>query len=162
MFLHMSVILCTGGRGLCIMSLPVWLPGPMFLLQVFVSGPMFLPGVSVQGVSVQGGLYPCGLCPGCPGSEREVFARETLRKRPPYGKERAVRILLECILVMAVCLVPFFVGPLTFELVGSSVLTSVDCVSGTVCFAVAVSIFLLQTKKKHGRKIDFLNSQLAL
>ena len=81
---------------------------------------------------------------------------------PPYGKERAVHILLECILVMAVCLVPFFVGPSTFELVGSSVLTSVDCVSGTVCFAVAVSIFLLQTKKKHSRKIDFLNSQLAL
>ena len=31
MFLHMSVILSTGGGGLCMMSLPVQLPGPMFL-----------------------------------------------------------------------------------------------------------------------------------
>ena len=45
------------------MSLPVWLPGPMFLRGVSVpSGPMFLPG---EWVSVQGGwslcLVPCSL-----------------------------------------------------------------------------------------------------
>ena len=34
---------------LCMMSLPVWLPDPMFLLGVSVPGPMVLPG---------------GLCPG--------------------------------------------------------------------------------------------------
>ena len=43
MFLHMSVIPSTMGGGLCMMSLPVWLPGPMFLLAgVSVSCPMFL------------------------------------------------------------------------------------------------------------------------
>ena len=36
------------------MSLPVWLPDPMFLLGIFVPGPVFLLGVSVQE----------GLCPG--------------------------------------------------------------------------------------------------
>ena len=36
------------------MSLPVWLPGPMFLLGVSVSAVMFLPG----------DLCPGGLCPG--------------------------------------------------------------------------------------------------
>ena len=44
-----------------------------------------LQRVSVLGVSVQGGLCPGGSLSGRP---------------PPYGKERAVRILLECILVM--------------------------------------------------------------
>ena len=39
-----------------------------------------LPG----GVSIQGGLCPGGLCHG----------------DPPYGNERAVRILLKCILVI--------------------------------------------------------------
>ena len=33
----------------CMMSLPVWLPGPMFLPGVPVSGPMFLPGVLFRG-----------------------------------------------------------------------------------------------------------------
>ena len=76
-FSEVSVILFMGKGGLCMMSLPVWLPGPMVLLGVSVSGPMFLPRwslslvglcpwshvlfrgslskeVSVQGVSVQG------------------------------------------------------------------------------------------------------------
>ena len=59
------------------MSLPVWLPGPMFFLgRISVSGPMFLlgRGVSVQGVCA-GGLCPRNLCLGdvsvqagvCPG-----------------------------------------------------------------------------------------------
>ena len=48
-----------------------------------------------------GGLCPGGLCPGtgglCPG--RGALSKETPpRPRPPYGNERAVRILLECIL----------------------------------------------------------------
>ena len=50
MFLHMSVILFT--RGLCMMSLPVWLPGPMFLLGVYVSGPMFFRGSLSSGMSL--------------------------------------------------------------------------------------------------------------
>ena len=57
MFLHMSVILSTvkgGGAGLCMMSLPVWMPDPMFLLiGVSISGPMFHPGGG-GGVSVPG------------------------------------------------------------------------------------------------------------
>ena len=52
------------------MSLPFLLPGPMFLPGGSVSGPMFLSG--------------------------EVSLTETA---PLYGKEWAVRILLECILV---------------------------------------------------------------
>ena len=47
MFLHLSVIMFTGGGGggsLCMMSLPVWLPGSMFLLEVSVPGAMFLLG----------------------------------------------------------------------------------------------------------------------
>ena len=36
MFLHLSVShsVNRGGRGLCMMSLHVWLPGPIFLLEV--------------------------------------------------------------------------------------------------------------------------------
>ena len=41
MFLHMSV---NGEGGLCMMSLSVRLPGPMFLLGFSVSGPIFLRG----------------------------------------------------------------------------------------------------------------------
>ena len=40
-------------------------------------------------VSVQGGLSPHG----------SLSRRVSLSGRPPYGKEQAVRILLECILV---------------------------------------------------------------
>ena len=47
-------------------------------------------GVSVQGgISVQGGLFPGGSVKETPRTEN-----------PPYGKERAVHILLECILVI--------------------------------------------------------------
>ena len=57
---------------------------------VFVQGGSLSKGVSVQEVSVQwGSLSNGGLCPVgglCQGD-------------PPYCKERAVRILLECILV---------------------------------------------------------------
>ena len=45
MFLHMSIILSTRS-GVYMMSLLIWLPGPMFLLVGGggVSGPIFLPG----------------------------------------------------------------------------------------------------------------------
>ena len=47
------------------MSLPVWLPGPMFLLGVSVPGPMFLLGGGGH-CPGEGGLCPGegGLCPG--------------------------------------------------------------------------------------------------
>ena len=72
---------------------------------VFFLGGGLCPGGSLsrQGVSVHGDLCPGrgvsaqgGLCSGgglCPGG---VSVRET----PKYGNERAVRILLECILVV--------------------------------------------------------------
>ena len=56
MFLYMSVILSTGGGGLSMMSLPVWLPGPMLLLGVSVPGPMFLLA------SLSKGSLSRGLC----------------------------------------------------------------------------------------------------
>ena len=65
------------GGSLCMMSLPVWLPGPMFLPGVFVPGLMFFLGVSDQR----------GLCPG--GLYRET----------PQSEKRVVDILLECFLV---------------------------------------------------------------
>ena len=67
-----------GGRGLCMMSLPVWLPGPMFLLE--------------------------GLCLWCHVPPRGVFVLCPPDRDPTYGEERAVRILLECFLVTNVCL----------------------------------------------------------
>ena len=62
-------------------------------------------GVSVQGVSIQGGLCPRGslskgvsvqggLCSRGVSVQGGVFVWET----PPYGNVQAVRILLECIL----------------------------------------------------------------
>ena len=77
-----------------------------------VSVPACTTGHMTRGVSVLGGLCPGGtlsrgslsrgaslsgdLCPGGMGSlSRGVSVRET----PPYGKERAVCILLKCIRV---------------------------------------------------------------
>ena len=99
------------------MSLPVWLLGPMFLGGGVgsVSGPMFLrrglcpgggslscrgggAGGSLSGVSlVWGSLCPWGagaggLCLGC-------FCLGGHCLRDQKGEERAVRILLECFLV---------------------------------------------------------------
>ena len=57
LFLLLCVILFMG-VGLCMMSLLVWLPGPMILFGgVSVTGPPSFRGVSVWGVSVQGCLY---------------------------------------------------------------------------------------------------------
>ena len=65
------------------MSLPVWLPAPIFW--VSVSG----GGFYVH----EGCLCPGGLCLG-------VSVRET-----PYGEEQAVCILVECILVaLLICI----------------------------------------------------------
>ena len=74
------------------MSLPVWLTGPMFLPGGYLS----LAPCSFQ---VGGGLCPGGLHPG--GS---------LSGRPPplYGDERVVRILLESFLVMKMVSKMFF------------------------------------------------------
>ena len=64
-------------------------------------------GVSVWGGlcregSLSGGLYPGGLCLGglCPVSRGSLYGGVSVRRHPPYGKERTVRILLECILVL--------------------------------------------------------------
>ena len=95
-------------------SLPVWMPGPMFLLGgVSVSDPKFLPGGSLSrgslsgvGIYVQGGLCPGGslfgrvLCPGV--SVQGVSVRDTPRQRPMYGKERAIHILLEFFLFLII------------------------------------------------------------
>ena len=99
------------------MSLPVWLPGSMFLLGgVSISGPKFLSRVSVQGGLCPGGLCPgwslsrvvsiqgvqVGLCPGwsmsrglCPRGSlpKGVSVRRLPGHRPPYSKER-----VECFL----------------------------------------------------------------
>ena len=66
-------------------------------------------GISVQGVSVQGGLCPGGLCLGF-SLQGGLYSGESLSKGvsvqgglcqgdPPYSNARAVRILLECILI---------------------------------------------------------------
>ena len=56
------------------MSLPVWLPGPMFLLGVWTETPT-------------------------PWTKTPPGQRPFLDRDPLYSKERAVHILLECILV---------------------------------------------------------------
>ena len=56
---------CLSTEGLCMMSLPVWLPGPMLLLGVSVPGVMFLlGGLCSGGPSPEGGLSEGDLCPG--------------------------------------------------------------------------------------------------
>ena len=85
----LSVVLFTGIGGLCMMSLPVWIPGPMFLPRGLCLWSHVSSGGSL--VFVQGGL-----------PDRDPPGRDPLDKDPLYGKERAVRILLECILVTIV------------------------------------------------------------
>ena len=66
MFLLVCVTLFTG--GLCMMSLPVWLPSPMFLWGVSVSGAMsrFAPGSCGKTLCTfwRGSLSRGSLCPG--------------------------------------------------------------------------------------------------
>ena len=89
------------------MSLPVWLPGLMSHVSssgVSVSGPMFLLGEGLclwshvpsrESLSAGVSLTETPL-------DRDPLDRDSPEQRPPplYGKERAVRILLECILVL--------------------------------------------------------------
>ena len=60
MFLHLSVILSTGGGVLCMMPLPVWLPGPMFLVGGSLSRAVSLqrPPPRIRKV---GGEHPTGM-----------------------------------------------------------------------------------------------------
>ena len=80
MFLHLCVILFT-------VSVPACTTGHM------------TRGVSVWGVFVWVGLGPGGSLGGlCPGGS--LWGRSVREEDPPYGIERAIRILLECILVI--------------------------------------------------------------
>ena len=93
MFLHLSVSHSVQ-RGLCMMSFPVWLPGPMFLL----GGSMSLVPCSFQEGSVSRGQ---SLSRGVLCGEVSVWEGVSVRETPPYGEERAVRILLECFLLLS-------------------------------------------------------------
>ena len=88
---HRCLSVNEGGFGLCPGGVSVWgsLSGGSLSRGVPVQGGLCLGGLCPWGVSVQGGL--------CQGD-------------PPYCKERAVRILLECIFVVyciSYCLYPF-------------------------------------------------------
>ena len=75
MFSQASVILSMGvggggGFGLCMMTLPVWLPNPTFPAGVSVPGPSHVPWevrewVTVRGFSVKGGLCLGGIAVRC-------------------------------------------------------------------------------------------------
>ena len=73
--------------GLCLMSHPVWLPGPLFILGISVPGSMFLSG----GLCWGKGLCSWGPCPG------RFFVW-----RPPESEKRAVHIRLECFLLFKI------------------------------------------------------------
>ena len=90
MFLHLCVILFTGGSlswGVSVWGVSVW--------------GVSVWGVSVWGVSVWGSLSGGSLSGGSVGSlsmgslSRNVGLHD---RDPPYGNVRVVRILLECIL----------------------------------------------------------------
>ena len=87
---------CSQG-GLCMLSLPVWLPGPVVFL---ARGSLGLVLCSFQGVSVWGSLSR-GSLSGTVSIHRGISVRETPLDRdpPPHVEERTVRILLECCLV---------------------------------------------------------------
>ena len=129
MFLHLSVILFTGGslsRG-CVCQGGLSPVGGLCLQGVFVGGGFLSRGFLSKGSLSRGGLCPGGgiclggsfpggslsrgrLCLGgvsvegclCPedGWVGGILCLGGLcQETSPYGKERAVRILLECILV---------------------------------------------------------------
>ena len=79
MFLHLCVILFTGGRR--------------FTSRRPASGGLNPGGFCLQGGSASGGLDPVGVCIGVVGQTPHWILWDTVN-------ERAVRILLECILVL--------------------------------------------------------------
>ena len=107
-YFQKSVSFCSRGSLYDVTSR--WLPGPMFLLRSLCLGGSLCkgslsgglcPGEPLsRGVSLQSGLCLGGLCPGglCPGnlctgdSVQGVYVGD--------GGGRAVRILLECFLVL--------------------------------------------------------------
>ena len=129
---------CSQG-GLCLMSLHVWLPGPVFLRgdlclwsHVLSKGSLSLVPCSFQGVSVCGPVFPLGgsldresVNRGPPGRrppEQRSLWTCTPRQRPPDrdsligtqcvvgSGQWAVRILLECILVTCMIKSKLFKG----------------------------------------------------
>ena len=91
-----SQVFVYGERGcICMMSLPVWLPGPMILRGVSVPCTMSLPGglpTGGMGYVYRGRLPTEG--------EGGLPTEEGLDRHPPEPEKRAVRILLECFLVI--------------------------------------------------------------
>ena len=128
-----------GGRGSLSQHAQVTSPGGSLSsagVSVQEEGGSLSRGVSVWWVSVQGELYPGGLCPRglCPregwGSLPEgVSVRETA----PYGNERAVRILLEGILVVAAAAVAVQVQTVSLH--------------GTVCCTLWVNLLGISLPK---------------
>ena len=70
------------------MSLPAWRIGPMFLLEVSL-----LKGYLSRGISVHGSLSGGGSLSTGPSGQRPPS---------PYGYEWAIRIALECFLILIV------------------------------------------------------------
>ena len=123
MFLHLSVILFTGGLcpggisaqgGVCLDGcLNRWVlctRGWYLSRGGSLSRRVSVQGVSVQReVSVQGSLCTeGGLCPGESLYRGWSLSGGSLSGRPPYGNVRAVRVLLECILVLFVAAVEVY------------------------------------------------------
>ena len=95
-FLHLSVIMFTGG-----VSVPAGTTGHMTRgsLSRWSGGGGLCLGVSVQEGFCLGDLCPGGLCKVGSLSRGSLLGRPSRTETAPYGNERAVRILLECILV---------------------------------------------------------------
>ena len=115
-----QVSVCPPG-GLCMMSLPVWLPGPMFLPGVLCPvGSLSRGSLSEARCLSRGG--PGGLCPGgslfrgslCRGVSAQgwslykgYLSRGGLCREIPESEMRVVHIILECFLVF--CLLNFHI-----------------------------------------------------
>ena len=97
--------LCPGRGSLSGEGVSVW-GGGLCLGRGSLSGGLYLEGSLSKGVVsvLEGSLSKGGgLCPGGSLVQCGVSVQEGLCHRdPPYGNERAVRILLECILVRIV------------------------------------------------------------
>ena len=80
------------------MSLPVWLPGPMFLLRGLFLGDLCPGDLCPEGLFLGRGLCPGNLCPGGISVQGVSVQGSLFRETPPWGEEWMVRILLECFL----------------------------------------------------------------